>query len=147
MKRKVRHPDAAFTLLEVMIAVAVFFVAVFAILNLVSQNLRYIQNLQKPQVDIASLAVELSLTNSLEEGIVSGDFGDVYPNASWTRDVYEAGTNGLFGADFVVTEDNGSTRVETKLSILLYRPNSEGLDNRDLGREAGRPIGRPMGQQ
>lgn len=146
MRSAARHPGTAFTLLEVMIAVAIFFVAVFAILELVSQNLRYVQNLQKPQVDIASLAVELSLTNSLEPGIVNGDFGDVYSNASWSREVYEAGTNGLFGAHFVVTEDNGSTRARTELTILLYRPNSEGLQNRDLGRPMGTPMGRPVGQ-
>lgn len=139
----VGHRHAAFTLLEVMIAVAIFFVAIFAILELVSQNLRHVQNLQKPQVDIASLAVELSLTNSLEESFESGDFGDLYPNTSWTREIYEAGTNGLFGVDFVVTEDKGGRPVETKLTILLYRPNSEGLQNAEIGRPVGRPLGSP----
>lgn len=146
MKIRRHRSGNAFTLLEVMIAVAIFFVAVFAILELVSQNLRYIHNLQKPQVDIGALAAELTLTNSLEEGFESGDFGDLYPNATWTREVYEAGTNGLFGVDFIVVEDNGRKPVETKLSILLYRPNSEGLENRDIGQPMGRPVGRPLGQ-
>lgn len=134
MKISRNRTGAAFTLLEVMIAVAIFFVAVFAILELVSQNLRYIHNLQKPQVDIGALAAELTLTNSLEEGVESGDFGDLYPNATWTRNVEEVGTNGLFQVDFTVIEDNGDKPVETHLAILLYRPNSEGL-------RGGRPMG------
>jgi hypothetical protein len=141
MKIRPRRFGTAFTLLEVMIAVAIFFVAMFAILNLVSQNLRYVQNLQKPQIDIGALAAELTLTNSLEEGVESGDFGDLYPNASWTRETYEAGSNGLFGVDFTVIEKGDSKDVETRLSILLYRPNSEGLRGADLGTPVGRPLG------
>ena len=104
---------------------AIFFVAVLAILALVSQNLRYIQNLQKPQIDIGALAAELTLTNSLEIGVESGDFGDLYPNATWTREIYEAGSNGLFGVDFTVIEGERRQVVETKLSILLHRPLSD----------------------
>lgn len=125
MRTTAQRSGSAFTLMEVMIAMAIFFVAVFAILALVSQNLRYIQNLQKPQIDIGALAAELTLTNSLEIGVESGDFGDLYPNATWTREIYEAGSNGLFGVDFTVIEGERRQVVETKLSILLHRPLSD----------------------
>ena len=142
MRTRPRASGTAFTLLEVMIAVAIFVVAVFAILDLVSQNLRYVRNLQKPQIDIGALAAEITLTNSLEEGVESGDFGDLYPNATWSREIFEAGSNGLFGVDFTVVERGDGKDVETRLSILLYRPNSEGLRNADMGAPLGAPLGR-----
>jgi Tfp pilus assembly protein PilV len=119
------RPQAAFSLLEVMIAIAIFFMAVFSMLNLVGQNLRYVQNLQKPQIDIGSLAVELSLTNQLEEGTANGDFGELYPNAVWNREIVSVGTNGLFEVNFLVTEGLGRSVAESKLTIILYRPESE----------------------
>ncbi len=124
-----RHssPSAAFTLLEVMIAVAIFFMCVFSILELVSSNLKNVQRLQKPAVDIGSLASELSLTNKLEEGSDSGNFGSLYPGVSWSRNLTMVGTNGLFQVDFVVQDGSGGGRypVESRLSIFLYRPESK----------------------
>lgn len=119
----------AFTLIEVMIAMALFFMAVFAILGLTSQNIAAAARLQRHDVDIASLAAELSLTNILQEGSESGDFGDLYPGATWTREITEVSSNGLFRVDFVVVNPPMNLRsrqpgsVET-MSILLYRPGS-----------------------
>src|SRR5258708_3819044 len=92
----------AFTLLEVMIAMGIFFMAIFAILALVSTNLRNARLLQKPSVDASMLIAELSQTNKLVEGIETGDFGDVYPGYRWTREINQVKTNGLFQVDFVV---------------------------------------------
>jgi hypothetical protein len=67
----------AFSLLEVMIASAIFFMAVFAILGLVSSSLNNLRRLQRPLVDASVLASELSLTNKLTEGTDSGNLGDL----------------------------------------------------------------------
>jgi len=109
-----------------MIAIGVFFMCVFVILELVSTNLRHVQRLQKPSVDIGSLASELSLTNRLEEGGDSGDFGSLYPGVSWSSQITLVGTNGLFQVDFLVLDNSAGGRVpvESKLSIFLYRPES-----------------------
>ena len=109
-----------------MIAIGIFFMCVFAILELVSTNLRHIQHLQKPTVDIGSLASELSLTNKLEEGGEAGNFGSLYPGVSWSREITMVGTNGLFQVDFTVQDGSGGGRfpVQSKLSIFLYRPES-----------------------
>ena len=45
---------------------------IFAILELVSSNLRNARRLQEPHVDAGSLIAELSLTNKLYEGAESG---------------------------------------------------------------------------
>lgn len=123
-----RHlsPTSAFTLLEVMIAVGIFFMCVFSVLELVSHNLKNVQRLQKPAVDIGSLASELSLTNKLEEGGEAGDFGGLYPGVSWNRSITMVATNGLFQVDFVVQDASAGGRfpAESRLSIFLYRPES-----------------------
>lgn len=141
----VRHLSsaAAFTLLEVMIAIGIFFMCVFFILELVSTNLRHVQRLQKPSVDIGSLASELSLTNKLEEGGDSGDFGSLYPGVSWSREIVMVGTNGLFQVDFTVMDGSGGGRfpVQSTLSIFLYRPESPmGVGGGSRGISTGPPL-------
>lgn len=115
----------AFTLLEVMIAVAVFFMCAFAVMAVISQNLAAARRLQKTHVTAASLAAGLTLSNRLEEGLESGDlsemFGDLYRGYRWEREISLAGTNGLFQVDFAIW--NGK-ELESSMSILLYRPDS-----------------------
>jgi Tfp pilus assembly protein PilV len=122
-------PNSAFSLLEVMIAMGIFFVAIFGILELTSQSLRAARLLQKHDVDITTLAAQLSLTNRLEEGFESGDFGDMFPDVLWSRTVTEVSSNGFFRVDFTMHEPTGNRKgplAERHLSILLYRPLSGG---------------------
>jgi type II secretion system protein I len=115
----------AFTLIEVMIALGIFFMAMFAILGLVSQNIRNARRLQDPGVDASMLIGQLSLTNQLTAGTDSGDFGKLYRGYRWTSEISEI-TNGLFQVDYLVTAPAvpGALPVETKMSVLLWRPNS-----------------------
>ena len=100
---KIRPSDQnAFSLLEVMIAMGIFFVAIFGILDLTSQNLVAARRLQRHDPDITTLAAQLSLTNRLEEGFDSGDFGDMYPDCLWSRTITEVSSNGLFRVDFTL---------------------------------------------
>lgn len=113
----------AFTLVEVMIALGIFFMAMFAILGLVATSLRSARALQRQPVDAGMVAAEISLTNKLTEGLETGDFGDVHRGYEWSRDIYEVGTNGLFQVDMIVQRRSDGA-VESKLSILLFRPES-----------------------
>jgi len=120
-----RPGKVAFSLVEVMIALAIFFMAIFTILGLMStllRNARVLQN--KKGVDAGLVAAQLCLTNKLTEEVESGDFGDMYPDYTWTRDTYEVATNGLFQVDMIVQRGSGSGPVESKMSILLFRPAS-----------------------
>jgi Tfp pilus assembly protein PilV len=117
----------AFSLLEVMIAIGLFFMAVFAILGLVSISLQNAQHLKRPIVDAGELAGELSLTNQLIEGMASGDLseflGKQYQGYTWTYAVQEVQSNKLFQVDFIVQDGNSFGRpVVSKMSILLFRP-------------------------
>ncbi len=114
----------AFSLLEVMIAIAIFFMAAFAILSLVSSSIGNARRLQRPTVSAAMLASELSLTNQLVEGTSSGDFGKLYPGYKWTSEIVEEQTNKLFRVNYVVQSTEGDRPVISQMSILMFRPQS-----------------------
>ncbi len=122
----------AFTLLEVIVACAIFFMAGFAILELVTRSVAAARSLQQRDPDPGLIAAALVLTNQLVEGSESGDFEDLYPDLyrgySWTRYVNEVGSNSLFQVDIAVYP-NGNSRNRrgaepVTLSILMFRPGS-----------------------
>jgi type II secretion system protein I len=117
---------AAFTLIEVMIAMGIFFMAIFAILSVVSGCLRNARLLQHKSVDASMLIAELSLTNQLVEGSDSGDLGKDYPGYKWERSIEEVGTNGLFHVEYMVTGPmvGAQTPPQSHMSVLMWRPAS-----------------------
>jgi hypothetical protein len=120
----------AFTLIEAVLATGLFFVAIFAILGVVMQNVRAAHSLNQLRPTPGMIAAELSMTNKLEEGYESGDFGELYPDYSWERNISLFGTNGMFQVDIMVFHEvrQGSRRrqnEDSQLSILLFRPESE----------------------
>jgi prepilin-type N-terminal cleavage/methylation domain-containing protein len=123
-------PARAFTLLEVAIASAVLAVGLFAILTLCITNLRTARALGRVHVDASSVAALLSITNRLEEGVDSGDFGDVNPGYTWTRRITEfdfgngSVSNGLFLVEIEVSGGAGPNPDRSAMQFLLYRPDS-----------------------
>ncbi len=113
--------QSAFTLIEVMVATAVLVIALGGILLIVSNGIRTARILDRVHVDASSLAAELSLTNRLEEGTETGDFGNVHPGYSWRREITEAGTNGMFRVELFVS---GGGEADSRLTLLLFRPQS-----------------------
>ncbi len=118
----------AFTLLEVMIACGIFFMATFAILALVSQTLRNARALQRGDVDAGMAAAqvyETLRTNRLESGQVSGNFGDNYRDfswdASWDVDWEGGATNNLLKVDIVVKRRDLSKPFD-RTTIWVYAP-------------------------
>jgi len=116
----------AFSLLEVMIALAIFFMAIFAILQSVSQSLASARLLQQRQrvPDVSGLIADLYLTNKFEEGIVEGQFDEPYASFTWTRETQMIATNGLFRVDFSVQGMLGNKPLQSTSSILMWRPES-----------------------
>jgi Tfp pilus assembly protein PilV len=113
----------AFTLLEVMIACGIFFIAIFAILALVSNCLRNARALRHIEVDAGMVAAQLYKTNRLTEGTLSGDFGDMYHDSSWETETQEAFTNGLYQVDIVVRKRGLQNPIDT-MSVWVYSPES-----------------------
>jgi len=117
----------AFTLLEVMIACGIFFMATFAILGLVSNTLRNARSLQRIQVDAGMAAAQvyqIMKTNRQAEVSLSGDFGDSYPDYSWTADSQQFDTNGLLQVDIIVNR-RGLNKVFDTMSILVFSPDAK----------------------
>jgi Tfp pilus assembly protein PilV len=117
-----------FTLLEVMIAIGIFFMGVFAILGLVSSSLENARRLQRPLVDAGAVASWLSVTNKLVEGTYTvnlGDLlGDAYNGYNCTYDVQEVGTNKLFQVDYVVQSTTGNREIVSSMTCLFFSPKS-----------------------
>jgi prepilin-type N-terminal cleavage/methylation domain-containing protein len=119
----------AFTLMEVMIAIGVFCIGVFAILSLVASVLHGARLFNKPMVDAGTVAGEIAQTNQLVEvQYVSGDLseflGDTYKGYDYDYAITEEQSNRLFRADILVQSDAPGKPVMSKMSVLLYRPAS-----------------------
>ncbi len=114
----------AFTLIEVMIALGIFFMATFSILALVSRSLRNARALQKIEVDAGMVAAQLYKTNRLTEGTDSGDFDKYYRDYSWTTDSQQIASNGLWQVDIVVRKRGVHEPVD-KMTVWLYSPDSK----------------------
>jgi hypothetical protein len=117
----IRFAPAAFTLLEVMVASAIFFAAMFALLGVMSNGLHAAALLQKNAPTAGMAVAKLTLTNKLEEVTQSGNFGELYPDYRWELSPREIMTNGLFQVDVTVYRTD---KVYSTMSILLFRPES-----------------------
>jgi hypothetical protein len=128
---RLKQSRAAFSLIEVMIAIGILFICMFAILGVVSQGLRGARMLQRPDVDAGSVAAYFSITNKHEEIVESGSFDDLgdfpqsYNDYSWERECMEVGTNGLWKEIIIVTYRPNGNPVSS-LERLVYDPASKG---------------------
>jgi Tfp pilus assembly protein PilV len=113
----------AFSLLEVMIACGILFMAVFTILALVSTTLRNARSLRRMEVDAGMVAAQMFKTNRLSEGTDSGDFGEMYQGYSWASEASEVETNGLWQVDIQVTRRGNPDPVD-RISIFIFSPES-----------------------
>ena len=120
----------AFSLLEVMIAIAIFFVASFAILGLISSSLQNVRRLQRPSVDASPVLARYAATNSLVEGTYRGSLGDPellgkdYRDYVWTADIVEVASNHLYNIACVIQPANGGHEIISHMNTILYKPQS-----------------------
>ncbi len=132
-----QRSERAFSMLEVMIAIGIFFTSVFFILQLTSQQLRIARSLQTLDVDTGTLPSLIVMTNALEEGPlpmeIKAAFEDTNPGFSCDGMVFEVATNGLFQVDYAIYWQQEGRVKQAKNSILMWRPGSGGRTRR-LGR-------------
>src|SRR5438552_13532776 len=114
-------PSRALTLIEVMMALGIFFMAVFTILALVSNILRNARGLQRPQVDAGLAAAIYANTNRYSIGTVAGELDDSLPDFSYEIATDEFATNGLLQADIILNR-RSSHQAPDGISILVFDP-------------------------
>ena len=123
--------SSAFSLIEVMVALAIFFMAVFAILSLMStllQNARVFQTKRPPEARMV-FAYQTSITNRVIEGTISYDFsemaefGDDYRDYMAEVEAYpnEMYTNGLWDVQYRVI-NRRTSRVESTFTTYQFDP-------------------------
>jgi type II secretory pathway pseudopilin PulG len=116
----------AFTLIEVMIATGIFFMATFAILALVSTTLRNARALQRGDVDAGMAAAQIyqtMKTNRLVETSGSGNFGEAYPDYGYEYVSQQYQSNGLLQVDIIVTR-RGLRKPVDAMTIWVYNPDA-----------------------
>ena len=114
-----------FTLLEVMIACGIFFMATFAILALVAGTLRNARVLQRTDLDAgmaAALVSQMLKTNREAQATFSGDFGDSYPDYSWSAEANPYDTNGLLEVNIILNK-RGNRLPSTIIPPRITRSN------------------------
>ncbi|MSU43449.1 MAG: hypothetical protein EXS22_05360 [Pedosphaera sp.] len=129
----------SFTLLEVVVAIAIFFTAIFAVLQLVSQNMSLARALQRKRPDLGTLAgrslMDTNWSLGGREAPMDSDFesnpggsaGSLFRRSRWERNALLIApnisqTNGLYRVDLWLTEDLANHQVPSQMSILIYRP-------------------------
>ena len=128
MKIKLSSRESiAITILEVMIALSIFFMCIFAILGVVSRGLNQARHLQPINMDASTAIAQLSLTNRLEEGPIPPEivmeFEAMHPGYTIAGSLMEVETNGLFEATFIIGGATPSGAiVQSEQRVLLFRP-------------------------
>jgi hypothetical protein len=123
-----KRSRAGFTLLEVMIAVGVLFMCLFAVLALTTNSLRNARKIkQRRDLDAGSFVgyfyVQLANTNRIDEGAAEIDLGDSFPGYKTALDCEIAGTNGLWDIEYDVAEP--TRHAEVHGHFLLYNPGTQ----------------------
>tara|TARA_Y100000588_G_scaffold265731_1_gene280494 strand:- start:2169 stop:2564 length:396 start_codon:yes stop_codon:yes gene_type:complete len=129
---RIKRADG-FTLIEMVVAVAVFAVAVFAILNLVVMNLSVVKEIsmlnREPNIsDLAMRTMVDAQMGMLEEGVedvLDEEFEAMFPDWRWTRDVMLMGTNGLYRVRIYLENSDDEDKMKT-LNLLVFQPTDAG---------------------
>lgn len=132
------RPVAAFTLLEVMIASGILFACLFAILAVLSNSLNQARSLKRLPIIPDEAIADVAMTNRLFEGVVSGDFGDMFPGYRWEKESEETGTNGFHDVVITVFRPNGE--VDSRLWLQQWEAGSpQGKRSGGMAGGFGRP--------
>ena len=141
MQGRRSRPGGAFTLLEVMVATAIFFMVAFAILEMVTRGLVAVRAIQKREPDPGIILAMLSTNKAWEEMTISGNYEDIapgmYPGYRWelyARPYMETNVN-LYVVEVMSYGEGKSGRGPSTASTMFFSPHSKPLSG--LGAAGG----------
>ncbi len=116
--------NAAFTLVEVMIAITIFFICMFAILGVLSSGIHAASILRSSGPTAGMVASYFAVSNKIEEGQFQDDFSDIagYQGYRWEAEAILI-TNDLYRMNFVVIDPNGNQSSFLN-DVKFYKPGS-----------------------
>jgi general secretion pathway protein I len=119
-----RHSNKGFTLLEVMVALAIIATVLVALLgtHLMSMNLAHKNKEQALTAMLARQKMEELFTVPFESlAGASGDFGPDYPEYAWEVFVEEAETDNLKNVKITVSSPENSFALETSIANMAVK--------------------------
>ena len=124
-------PVCGFSLLEVMVASAVFFMVAFAILEMVTRALVGVRALQHREPDPGIILAMYSTNKAWQEMTISGSYDEIapgmYPGYRWelfSRRYMETNDH-LFEVDVLSYGEGKSGRGPARASCLFFSPLSK----------------------
>lgn len=141
---QVSRRAVAFTLLEVIVACAIFFMCAFAVLQLVTRGLSAARSIQQREPDVGSIYALISTNKVFDVGSFSGDFEElfpgVYPGYQWNCEITQpfGETNPLYAVSITIIGKTGKRKTsESTATTLVWssQPNPNAL------KFGGRPFG------
>lgn len=124
-------PVRAFSLLEVMVASAVFFMVAFAILEMVTRALVGVRALQHREPDPGIILAMYSTNKAWEDTTISGNYEEIapgmYPGYRWELVArrYMETNDHLFDVGVVSYGDRKSGRGPAVVSTQFFSPNTK----------------------
>ena len=122
---------SAFTLLEVMVATAIFFMVAFAILEMVTRGLVAVRAIQKREPDPGIILSMFSTNKAWEEMNISGNYEDIAPGMyqgyRWELFAhrYMETNDHLFIVEVMSYGDSKSGRGPSTASTMFFSPHSK----------------------
>jgi hypothetical protein len=112
-----------------MVACTIFFMVAFAIMELVTRSLKAAKALEMREPDPGIILASISLSNSLEEGSMSGAYEDIaegmYPGYRYEVFLEEVGSNGLYEVRVLSYNERRHSENPVVVRGLFWRPMSK----------------------
>jgi len=123
MKMLIRNRALGFTLLEVLVAVAILAIAMVAILKANVQSLDTLT--RSRETSTASLLAASKLAEVEAAGVANwselqGDFAEDYPDYTWEVETSSTEVEGLVRVAVIVQREGSATGREVRIEELLY---------------------------